>query len=498
MNVKHPLAIAMIAGLSLPLAGSAVRAQPAPPAPPSPPAPAAAPDAPAPPAPPDAPAPPPPDAPVVPDPVAEVVDESTPGSITVHVLGTRGAYVALAYDILDVDTAQMVAQGRSTDAAGRGEVQVPMDLLPGTYKIVRRGEPFETRVDYAIVQIDPGIHLEYLLVVDPDSYEFRGSGPVIGELPRGIEIGGIRLSLNGGGNLLMNQRFNAVGNTSGTTNVLGLFGNFGLSFDRGPHFVDVTSDFRLDLLDPVTGSVWPTNDRFQASGLYSYKIKGAPIGPYVRASMQTRLFTGFAYLESNSPTGAATINRIDGTTETIAFGTEANPDDLRIKVASAFAPLKLQEEVGANFKAVDLDLRLLKLSVGTRAGFGFRQGFMNGLLVVRGSEDDAPVVFDEVDDYTTLGPVIGADASVTFARWLFANGHFSALVPVTNTDDAGSSFGARLLIDLAGTAGFKVPILADFLYASADYTFRVERDGYITGQTQFEHSLMARATVTLF
>jgi hypothetical protein len=60
------------------------------------------------------------------------------------------------------------------------------------------------------------------------------------------------------------------------------------------------------------------------------------------------------------------------------------------------------------------------------------------------------------------------------------------------------TFAESLLLDFSGTAGFKVPILANLLFASADYTFRLERDAFITNGTQFEHSLMARATVTLF
>ena len=43
-----------------------------------------------------------------------------------------------------------------------------------------------------------------------------------------------------------------------------------------------------------------------------------------------------------------------------------------------------------------------------------------------------------------------------------------------------------------------MPILTNLLFASADYTFRLERDAFITAETQFEHALMARASVTLF
>jgi hypothetical protein len=381
-----------------------------------------------------------------------------------------------------------------------GEEAPILELQPGTYKIVKAGEPFETRVDFAIATVLPDTVSDYLIVVDPDSLNFRGSGPVFGELPRGVDVLGVRLSLNGGGNLMFNQVKSGVGKTSGNTAQFGVFGNFGLVLDRGVHFVDVNAQLRLDLLDPVTGGLTPTHDRFEASGLYSYKLNNEYFGPYVRGSMKTRIFPGYVYFENSA--NAIMLNVVDSAGATIrtdTLGNEANPDDLRYKVAEPFAPLQLQDELGGNLKAVDMDLVLLKLNVGTRLGFGFRQGFMNELLVVDGDEDATTVTLRQVDNYNTLGPVIGANATVTFARWLFGSAQFGMLFPFTSLDETrADSYGGKMLIDFSGTAGFKVPILANLLFASADYTFRLERDAFITNDTQFEHALMARASITLF
>lgn len=425
--------------------------------------------------------------------------ESPTSGVRVHVLTSRNTYVPMSFDVFSVDTRQVVASGAGALEAS-GEDAPLLELSPGTYKIVRAGEPFETLVDFAIVSVLPDTVTDYLIVVDPDSLAFRGSGPVVGELPRGVELLGVRLSLNGGGSLMFNQMRNAVGTTSGTTAQLGLFGNFGLLVDKGVHFVDVNAHVRLDLIDPVTGSLTPTHDRFEASGLYSYKLQNPYLGPYVRASMKTRIFPGYVYLENRAST--ITVNVVDAagaTLRTETLGSEASPDDLRYQVAKPFAPLQLQEELGANLKAIDLDLLLVKLNVGTRLGFGFRQTFTNDLLVLDGDADASTVTLRQVDDYQTLGPVLGANATVTFARWLFGSAQFGLLAPLTNRDTSRSdNLAGRLLVDFSGTAGFKVPILTNLLFASADYTFRLERDAFITANTQFEHALMARANVTLF
>ena len=419
--------------------------------------------------------------------------------LRVHILSSRNTYVPLSFDVFSIDTKQVVATGVGA-VESRGQQPSVIPLPPGTYKIVRSGEPFETNVDFAVTTVTADALNDYMIVVDPDTYAFRASGPVLGELPRGIEVLGVRLSLNGGGNLMFNQMKNAVGTTSGTTAQFGLFGNFGLVIDRGAHFIDVGADLRLDLIDPVTGSLTPTHDRFQASGLYSYKLNNPYVGPYVRASMKTRIFPGYVYLQSDQPTiSVDVVDDEDRILRTVTLGNEANPDNLRFKVAKPFAPFQLQEEIGGNLKAVDLDLVLLKVNVGTRLGFGFRQAFTNNLLVVEGDEGDNPVTLRQVDNYSTLGPVIGANASVTFARWLFGSAQFGLLAPVLNTSDSRSDgFGGRLLLDFSGSAGFKVPILTNLLFASADYTFRLERDAFITSDTQFEHALMARASITLF
>lgn len=428
--------------------------------------------------------------------------EAPRSGLRIHILSSQNTYVPMSFDVFSVDTRQVVASSQGA-VESRGEEAPILELSPGTYKIVRSGEPFETRVDFAIATVAPDTVSDFLIVVDPDGQAFRGSGPVFGELPRGVEIAGLRVSLSGGGNLMFNQRANAVGMTSGTNAIFGLFANFGLLFDKGDHLFDVAADLKLDLVDPYTGSVMPTADRLAASGLYSFKINNPYLGPYVRAAARTRIFPGYLYLETGRPTTTVQVTRPDGTTELQTIGNEANPDDLRVKVAKPFGPFLLQEELGANIKAIDLDLLLVKLNVGTRIGFGFRQGIMNGLLVV---EDDTsveepmdPIRLREVENYQTLGPVIGANASVTFARWLFGSAQFGLLAPLTQKDKSqADSFAGRLLMDFSGSAGFKVPILTNLLYASADYTFRLERDAFITGETQFEHALMARASVTLF
>lgn len=430
--------------------------------------------------------------PAPPDAPAEVT-----GSLRLHIISTQNTYLPMGFDVFSVETRSVVAFGKGADEA-TGQPAPSWDLPPGAYKIVRSGEPFETQVDYATVEVRAGEVVDYAIVVDPETLEFRGSGPVVGELPTGTRIAGIRLALNAGGSLTLTHRENVVGGTSGVTALWGLFGNFGLVFERGSHFLSVTSDLAVALNDPAVARFASTQDRWEASALYAYNLGNKVLGPYGRASFSTRVFPGYLYVEQDTDVLMVDITHTDGTTETRTLGGEANQDDLRIKVAEPLSPIILQEELGANFKAVDLDLLLLKATIATRLGFGFRQGITNDLLVVVGDEDASPLQLAEVDGYGTLGPVAGATANVTIARWLFGTGNVGLLVPLKDTDRAGSDFADRLLLDLSGTAGLKLPRLTRILYASFDYTFRLQKDGYITNDLQFDQTLMARVNLQLF
>jgi hypothetical protein len=171
------------------------------------------------------------------------------GGLRLHFITTRNTYSDVAYDIFDVKTRAVVASGRGA-LENRGEVPPSVDLAPGLYRIVKAGEPFSSKTDFATVQVEPGVVTDFVIVVDPDGNQFRGSGPLVEELPEGVEVAGVRLNLNAGGSLLFNQKEAVVGHTSGNTAILGLFSNFGVVLDRGNHFFGLVSRIRGSSVAP--------------------------------------------------------------------------------------------------------------------------------------------------------------------------------------------------------------------------------------------------------
>src|SRR5215831_2195933 len=416
--------------------------------------------------------------------------QSGRGALKVHVISTRNTYQPMAYDLFNAATGQLVGTGKGADESMGEQVQV-WDLDAGTYKIVEHGNPFAAKSDFATASVDPGRTNEFLIVVDPDTLQFRGSGPVAGELPKGTRLVGLRIAATVGGSLMLNEKEQVVGSTSGLTSVWALFGNFSLVLDKGNHFLSVVSEQQLGLTSQPTSSLQRNSDRWETSALYAYNLNNKYVGPYARSSFRTQLFPGYLYLKNEQgSTVAVTTHFKNGMVTTTVYPMFASPDSLRVRIADPFTPFILQEELGANLKAIDLDLYLVKLSVSTRLGWAFRNGLLSSLKVVQGNDKGPTVQLYERDDYFTTGPIIGAGATVTFARWLYGASQFGMIFPVKDTEVA--SFGVLLLIDLAGTAGLRLPAFTSFLFGSFDYTFRVTRDAYITNDTQFDQTLMAR------
>jgi hypothetical protein len=122
----------------------------------------------------------------------------------------------------------------------------------------------------------------------------------------------------------------------------------------------------------------PTHDRFEASGLYSYKLNNAFFGPYVRGSMKTHIFPGYIYFENESPT--ITLNLVDrdgNSLGTETLGTEANPDDLALQSRQAVRAAPAAKRSSAATSKPSTWISCCSSStIGTRLGFGFRQGIM--------------------------------------------------------------------------------------------------------------------------
>jgi hypothetical protein len=391
----------------------------------------------------------------------------------VHVVSVQGRFAATDYDIFDVETHHVLAEGHTLEALTENVDTVV--VAPGQYKIVRQGAGFHAAVDFVNVLVPEGHVVNAVLVVDPENGQFRGGGVVANEVPEGHDIGGLHVGLSLGGDLMVNQRSHVVGTTDGLSTNIGLFGNFGAVLDTEPHLLSLSTIAELGLGARPFVPVARTHDRLQATALYTYKINNPYIGPYVRAAARTSLFPGYQYFDDET---TIILHDANGqpTGETVQVDAA---DKLRFQVSDSLAPFVLQESLGANLHAVDL----ATLHVSTRVGYAVRHGWFPGLLVqdeTLGAEISSIARFRTVPSYLTHGPEAGADATFKFFRLLYAQGGLNFLVPVEAAD--------HWILDAHASVGVNVGGIASF-----SYSMRTERDPFVVDSFQLDQTLFARA-----
>ncbi|MBK8012973.1 MAG: hypothetical protein IPK13_16655 [Deltaproteobacteria bacterium] len=124
--------------------------------------------------------------------------------LAVHVVDEQFGSVRSSYEIIRADGREYMGIGFGTDEQA-GEPVSTWVLRPGLYKIVRVGETYRARRDFATVRLREGRFTHFLLVVDPATGDFSGGGEVPeAELFR--PTGGFFGSLVVGGDLTLSSR----------------------------------------------------------------------------------------------------------------------------------------------------------------------------------------------------------------------------------------------------------------------------------------------------
>src|SRR5688572_6804569 len=97
--------------------------------------------------------------------------------LSIHVVDERLGSLRGSYEIIRVEDREYLGIGFGTDEQA-GEPVTTWLLRPGLYKIVRVGETYRARRDFATVRLVEGHHTHFQLVLDKASDEFKGGGEV--------------------------------------------------------------------------------------------------------------------------------------------------------------------------------------------------------------------------------------------------------------------------------------------------------------------------------
>lgn len=266
------------------------------------------------------------------------------------------------YELVNISEFEPYGRGFGADP-DRGELVNTWILKPGTYKILGRGESYNTLMNFITVRLLPGELTKVLLIQNPDNMKIISGGTV--DITPGKAI---TSNWKYGANIGMTLQFNGENNrlekqNNSISSFLSTRINFWLKFNQNPieweSTVRLDEGFNLSELDVKHLTTGP--DELRINSIYIWRF--VPwFGPYSRAELRTNLLPRRINLDNSLYDQYCLVNDVN---------TFENFDSTQqvIKLSPSFSPLTFDLGVGANFDALDTRNFELKLQIGAGSSF---------------------------------------------------------------------------------------------------------------------------------
>lgn len=406
---------------------------------------------------------------------ATVTVKATWAGLKVEVVDTQNIPHRATYEIIRAEDREVFGIGYGADTL-QGESLLVWLLDPGLYRIVRTGETYRARKDFATVFLPEGGMVHFKLVIDPETGDFRGSGIGAPE-EMGVKTAEAtsdwthRATLSGAANLSSTDNF--VGRPNQSTLGATVFLDAYSTYENGPNTFSGIFELEEGFLqiDPDQGRKLPTQqtqDRLRLDGLYT-KFVNERWGPYVRLGLLTNVFP--AETLATDPIDVA-FNRLDGSRQVISVA--AND---QYRTADGFGSLRVREGVGINVRL----FRNQNVTLNWRGGLGLRQNQFANTFVENDLLGTPELDFFEIDDFNQEGIETTLLGNIRLSRRL---SFITDLEVFADVDDTGNP-----TIDWRNTVSWR---LSRFL--SLDYTFDLLDFPQVSNETQTRQNLLLRVS----
>jgi hypothetical protein len=392
--------------------------------------------------------------------------------LAVHVVDERLGSLRGSYEIIRVEDREYIGIGFGTDEQA-GEPVSTWILRPGLYKIVRVGETYRARRDFATVRLIEGHLTHFLLVLDETTGDFKGGGEVPpDELFQARD--GFFGSMIVGGDLTLNHRDNVPGITPGISFSFRAFIDTRLSVEILDSPFVLQFQVEEGQTKPPGLPFQKTIDRADLDLLYIYQINEI-VGPYIRFGGETNLLPSKQNFEQ--PTHVV-LRDTDGSTIL-----DDRPSATTVDLSEPVGLSTLREGAGINLRV----LKTLWAETTLRAGIGARHTLARGQVFLL--QDDES---DELNRYYDLVPTVnrfGAEATLLgvarISRWVIFNLELDTLVPFNGFD--------KTVLEVEGSVALK---LTTFL--SVNYVVRFLLDRLISDEDQLQQDILLRFSLEVF
>jgi hypothetical protein len=284
------------------------------------------------------------------------------------------------------------------------------------------------------------------------------------------------LAFTGTFNLVSNS--NVIGQTDGTSTVIGAGLLAGADYIDGKHFLQLSlSATEAFARTPVIHRFIKSTDAAKLEGVYNYFLIDNNAGVYGRLSLATSFFS------SDDIRGAPT-SWVDATGMTpVPLATDATKQHL----ADGFEPLTISESVGGFYDPLKKDWLALSL----RLGVGGRSTFADGVFVNHDNAATPEIELLELSTVHQLGieAFAGAVGKLEKGKFNYKAG-LAVLLPFVNNDAADRSTTSLTRVAFEATLTYT---LASWL--SVVYSSQVIRDPQLfpanKDEVQVQNTLLA-------
>jgi hypothetical protein len=278
------------------------------------------------------------------------------------------------------------------------------------------------------------------------------------------------LSLGASSNFTQNS--NVIGATDGMAWSFGAQAAGTLGYVRGQH--EWANALKLGETFTYTTALdefVKTADELDWRTTYFYYLKPVPwLGPFGEFRFKTNIFPSYDVQSSD------VTYLVDG----VDYGTKN-----RFRLSVPFAPIYLQEAVGAFGRPV----QKTQITVEIKLGFGAKHVFADGDYAVDDDKDTKNIIeIKALRDLHQGGPAagVGAKGSVVGGKVQYS-ALFEAMVPLINNISEGDDRNAGELTNLLIEAGLSFKLVS---WASLDYQFKALREPQLLDKWQVQNNLL--------
>jgi hypothetical protein len=286
-----------------------------------------------------------------------------------------------------------------------------------------------------------------------------------------------------GASFSLSQNSNVVGSTDGTSLAMGATVKSAFDWARGNH--EWLNKFNVQEIFTYTSSLEEfvkTTDEIKLRSAYLYHISSIPwLGPFGELKLKTALFRG---RDVRNKDVVYAIKKLDGTIENL-------PLSNTLRLTDAFAPLTLEQMVGAFARPIEKD----NISLEVRLGFSAKQTFADNQRALSDDADTDEIEVKETETIYQGGPALGVflDGNLLSKKLLYY-AQFESMLPAINNKADNDDRNAADLTNLAFEAGFSLKVVS---WASLSYSFKAIREPQLVDTWQLQNNLLVTFTYSL-